>query len=100
MSRTFPNAATPLRLRAGTNTASLAGLAATSSWVPSQDTSRSPARNAPGLAWPARGPRTRANNSRNGATPMRRRARVSADDDGAGPAATPPEWVNSRHTPR
>ena len=98
ISRTFLDAATPRRPRVGTNTVSLAALAATSSWVPSQDTAVTRPGTPPvSSAWseayadgrtiPAAGPRQ----------PWR--ACVRADDDSAGPAA-PPEWTNSRHTPR
>jgi hypothetical protein len=68
--------------------------------VASQDTSRSPARNAPGVAWVARTPRTRANNAANGASPTRRRAWVNADVEGGSRTLAAPLCIISRHTPR
>jgi hypothetical protein len=99
INRTFGNAPPPLRLRDWMNAARLVSLSGTSSMLASQDTSRRPNRNAPGVAVVARPPRTRANSAANGARPTRRRACVSPDVDGSSPAP-PPLCTNSRHTPR
>jgi hypothetical protein len=99
-SRTFANAPRPRVLREAMNPAWLAGLSGTSSIVASQDTSRSPARNAPGAPGWACGPRSRANNAANGATPSRRRACDSPGDDGVAAPSSLPLCVSSRHTLR
>jgi hypothetical protein len=74
-----------LRLRDWMNAARLVSLSGTSSMLASQDTSRRPNRNAPGVAVVARPPRTRANSAAGGARPTRRRACVSPDVDGGSP---------------
>jgi nucleoside-diphosphate-sugar epimerase len=65
----------------------------------SQDTSRSPAWNAPAMPGVAWMPRSRANNAANGASPIRRRAYANPDDDGVTPVAAL-SWASSRQTPR
>jgi hypothetical protein len=99
VNRTFGNAPAPLRFPERMNAAVLAALSAVSSMVPSQATSRSPNRNAPRVSAVARVPRTRANRAANGASPIRRRAWASPDDDGGWPA-TSSLCTSSRHTLR
>ena len=82
INRTFGNAPAPLRLPERMNAAALASLSGVSSMVASQDTSRSPNRNAPAAPAVACPPRMRANNAASGCRPTRRRACVSPDDDG------------------
>ena len=98
-SRTFGYAPRPRLLREVRNPAWLAGLSGTSSMVASQDTSRSPPRNAPTAPGAACGPRSRANNAASGAEPTRRRACDSPGVEGVGTSSAS-LWVSSRHTLR
>src|SRR6185312_10850018 len=86
----------------GPNAARFAGLAGTSSTVPSSAASSRPNANAPGVPGPASGPASRANSSRNGAGPTRRRARASAPVPGRrqppGPASGPSQPASLRAT--
>jgi len=88
--RTFGKAPPPRRLLERMNAAVLSSLSGTSSMVASQAISRSPNRNAPGVSVVARVPRTRSNRAAIGASPTRRRAWASPDDDGGLPAAPTP----------
>jgi hypothetical protein len=97
--RTFGNAPRPRVLLEAMNPCLLAGLSGTSSMVASQDTNRSPVRNAPGAPGRACAPRSRANKAASGATPTRRRACDSPGEDGVA-ASSVLLCVSSRHTPR
>ncbi len=99
INRTFANAPAPRRLPEVMNAAVFASLSATSSMVASQETSRSPAMNAPGIPGAAWVPRSRANNAASGASPTRRRACVNPEDEGVVPVSAP-LWASSRHTER